>query len=70
MHESLSIPYKPFPLKKTVTAIKRLLGVPEVGSSSLPSLIVEGVAQLDRAPLYRKNPVLKSNRQENGAAWS
>ena len=33
MHESLSIPYKPFPLKKTVTAIKRLLGVPEVRGS-------------------------------------
>jgi hypothetical protein len=57
MHESLLIPYKPFPLKKAVTAIKRLLGVPEVaGSSPVSRSAYAGVDQLVRTPLYRKIP--------------
>ena len=69
MHESLSIPYKPFPLKKTVTAIKRLLGVPEVaGSSPASRSAYAGVVQLVRTPLYRKNPVLKKY-QETDKKW-
>ena len=57
MHGFLSFSIQPFPLKKTVTAIKRLLGVPEVaGSSPASRFVYAGVVQLDRTPYIEKIP--------------
>ena len=69
MHESLSIPYKPFPLKKTVTAINDCLGCRKSQVRVLPPSPYEGVVQLDRTPLYRKNPVLKKVAKRLNVAW-